>query len=67
MRHYISPKVRVILVVAVLLAALMAVVNSLTGVNVGEVMVQSILTPLRTGVSELKAQAEQIYSYMFNY
>ena len=67
MRHYISPKVRVILVVAVLLAALMAVVNSLTGVNVGEVMVQSILTPLRTGVSELKDQAEQIYSYMFNY
>ena len=67
MRHYLSPKIRVILVVAVLLAALMAVVNSLTGINVGEVMVQSILTPLRTGVSELKDQAEQIYSYMFNY
>ena len=67
MRHYLSPKVRVILVVAVMLAALLAVVNSLTGINVGEVMVQSILTPLRTGVSELKDQAEQIYSYMFNY
>ena len=67
MRHYLSPKIRVILVVAVLLAALMAVVNSLTGINVGQVMVQSILTPLRTGVSELKDQAEQIYSYMFNY
>ena len=67
MRHYFSAKVRVILVVAVLMAALLAVVNSLTGINVGEVMVQSILTPLRTGVSELKDQAEQIYSYMFNY
>ena len=67
MRHYFSPKIRVIMVVAVLMAALLAVVNSLTGINVGEVMVQSILTPLRTGVSELKDQAEQIYSYMFNY
>ena len=67
MRHYLTPRVRVVLVVAVLLAALLAVLSSLTGLNIGEVVVQGVLTPIRTGVSELKDQAEQIYSYMFNY
>ncbi len=67
MRHYLTPRIRVVLVVAVLLAALLAVLSSLTGLNIGEVVVQGVLTPLRTGVSELKDQAEQIYSYMFNY
>ena len=67
MRHYLTPRIRVVLVVAVLLAALLAVLSSLTGLNIGEVVVQGVLTPIRTGVSELKDQAEQIYSYMFNY
>lgn len=67
MRHYFTTRVRVVLVVAVLLAALLAVLSSLTGLNIGEMFVQGVLTPLRSGVSELKDQAEQIYSYMFNY
>ena len=67
MKHYLSTKVRVILVVAVLLAALLAVLNNLTGLNLGENIVQSALVPLRTGVSKLRDQAEQVYSYIFNY
>ena len=67
MRHYFTTRVRVVLVVAILLAGLLAVLSSLTGLNLGEMVVQGVLTPLRTGVSELKDQAEQIYSYMFNY
>ena len=67
MRHYFTTRVRVVLVVAVLLAGLLAVLSSLTGLNIGELFVQGVLTPLRNGVSELKDQAEQIYSYMFNY
>ena len=67
MRHYLTTRVRVVLVIAVLLAALLAVLSSLTGLNLGEVIVQSVMMPLRTGVSELKDQAQQIYSYMFNY
>ena len=67
MKHYLSTKVRVILVVAVLLAALLAVLNNLTGLNFGENIVQSALVPLRTGVSKLRDQAEQVYSYIFNY
>lgn len=66
MKHYLSTRVRVILVAAVLLAALLAVVSNLTGINFGQ-SVQSVLSPLRTGVSKLKDQAEQLYSYIFNY
>ncbi len=67
MKHYISTRVRVILVVAVLLAALLAVLSNLTGLKIGEMAVQGVITPLRTGVSKLKDQAEQLYSYIFNY
>ena len=67
MKHYISTRVKVILVVAVLLAALLAVLSNLTGLKIGETAVQGVLTPLRTGVSKLKDQAEQLYSYIFNY
>ena len=67
MKHYLSTKVRVVLVVAVLLAALLAVLNNLTGLNIGENAVQSVLVPIRTGVSKLRDQAEQVYSYIFNY
>ena len=67
MRHYLTTKVRVVLVTAVLLASLLAVISNLTGLNLGEMAVQGILTPIRTGVSKLKDQAEQLYNYMFNY
>ena len=67
MKHYLSTRVRVVLVVAVLLAALLAVLNNLTGFDFGQEQMQSLLTPLRTGASKLKDQAEQIYSYIFNY
>ena len=67
MKHYLSTRVRVILVVAVLLAALLAVVNNLTDLNIGSSVVQSIITPMRAGVSKLKDQAQQFYSYIFNY
>lgn len=67
MKHYLSTRVRVVLVVTVLLAALLAVISNLTGFNIGQEQIQGLLTPLRTGASKLKDQAEQIYSYIFNY
>ena len=67
MRHILSTRVRIILVVAVLLAALLAVVSNLTGFNFGEAQMQGLLAPLRTGASRLRDQAEQVYSYIFNY
>ena len=67
MRHILSTRVRIILVVAVLLAALLAVISNLTGFNFGEAQMQGLLAPLRTGASRLRDQAEQVYSYIFNY
>ena len=67
MKHYFSGKVRTILIVAVLLAVGLAVISSLTGMELPEMAVQGIITPLRTGVSHLRDQAEQLYSYMFEY
>ncbi|MBO5953839.1 MAG: rod shape-determining protein MreC [Oscillospiraceae bacterium] len=67
MRHYFSTRVRIVLVVAVLLAVGLAVISNLTGLNLPDMVVQGVLTPLRTGVSKLTDQAEQLYSYMFRY
>ena len=67
MRHLFSTRVRVVLVLAVLLAVGLAVLSNLTGLSIPEMAVQGILTPIRTGVSRLTDQAEQIYSYMFRY
>ena len=67
MRHYFSQKVRTVLVLAVLLAIVLAVIGNLTGLHLPEMIVQGVLTPLRTGVSKLTDQAEQMYSYMFRY
>ena len=67
MKHLFSTKVKVVLVIALLLAAALTVVNSLTGLSLGEMTVQYVLTPLRTGASKLTDQAEQMYSYIFRY
>ena len=67
MRHFFTTKVKVVLIAAVLLAVILIVVNSLTGLNLPNMVVQGILTPLRSGVSALADQAEQLYNYMFEY
>lgn len=67
MKHYFSTRVRVVMIAAVVLAVVLLVVSSYTGGTFGAGIVQGILTPIRTGVSQLTDQAEQIYSYMFRY
>lgn len=67
MRHFFTTKVKVALVLALLLTAGLAVASNLLGITPGEVLVQTVLTPLRTGASSLTAQAEQLYSYVFEY
>lgn len=67
MRHFFTTKVKVVLIAAVLLAVILIVVNSLTGLNLPNMVVQGVLTPLRSGVSSLADQAEQLYNYMFEY
>ena len=67
MKHFFSNKVRIVLIVAVLLAIAVTVVSSLLGVNLPEMAVKGILAPLRAGASRLTDSAEQLYNYMFKY
>jgi len=67
MKHYFSRRVRAVLIIAVLLAVVLAVASSVTGKNLPAIAVQSVMTPLRTAVSRMRDQAEQLYSYMFKY
>ncbi len=67
MRHYFTTRVKVVLITAVLLAAILTVVSSLTGLSLPDMFVKGILTPIRSGFSQLTDRAEQIYDYMFRY
>ena len=67
MKHLFTTRVRIVLVIAVLLAIALTVVGSLTGTSLPDMFVKGVLTPIRSGVSSLTDRAEQLYSYMFNY
>ncbi len=67
MKHFFTTKVKVVLIVAALLAAGLAILGGLLGKTPVDMMVQGILTPLRAGASSLTDQAERFYNYMFRY
>ena len=67
MRNLFSTKVRVILVLAVLLAAALAVVAGVTNQSLPNMIVQGILAPFRSAGTALTETAEKYYSYMFRY
>ena len=67
MKHYLTTRVRIVLAAAVLIAVIIAVVSSLTGLNLPNMAVQGVLTPIRSGISSLTHKAEQYYDYMFRY
>ena len=67
MRHLFSTKVRIILVVAVLLAAALAIISGLGDQTLPGTLTQVILAPIRGIGTTLTRTAEQYYSYMFRY
>ncbi len=67
MKHYLSTRIKIILVSSVLIAAILAVISSLTGLSFPDMFVKGVLTPIRTGVSHLTDQAERLYGYIFEY
>lgn len=67
MRHFFTPKVRVVLILAVVLSIALAIFSNLSGLTLPDMVVQGILAPLRSGVSHLQDTAQQYYSYMFRY
>lgn len=67
MRYLFTKKVKIVLIIALLLTAGLAVATNLLGTTVGDLVVQTVLTPLRAGASALTERAEQIYDYIFKY
>ena len=67
MRNLFSTRIKVILVVAVLLAAALTVLSNVTGQTIPDMVVQAAVAPFRAAGNALTKQAEQYYSYMFRY
>ena len=67
MKHFFTTRVKVVLVTALLLAVVLTVIGSLTGTSLPDLFVKGVLTPIRSGISQLTDQAEQMYNYMFEY
>ncbi len=67
MKHFFSTRVRVVLIVSVLLAVLLAVVSTPSGMSLADMVVKGVLTPIRTGASQLTDQAQRLYNYIFGY
>ena len=64
MRHFFTTRVKIVLVATLLLAVVLTVVGSLTGMRIGDLFVKGVLSPIRSGISQLTDQAEQLYNYM---
>ena len=67
MKHFFTTRVKVVLVVALLLAVGLAVISDLTGLSVPDMLVKGVLTPIRSGGSRLVDGAQRIYNYVFAY
>jgi rod shape-determining protein MreC len=67
MRHLFTTRVKVILIVAVLLAAALTIVSSVTNQSLPSLLVQGVMTPIKAGATALTDQARQYYNYMFAY
>jgi len=67
MRHLFSTKVRIILVIAVLLAAALAIISGLGDQTLPGTAMQMFMAPVRSIGNTLTRTAEQYYSYMFRY
>ena len=66
MKH-LSTRVRIVIILAVLLAAGLAVLSSATGQTAFDIVVQTVMAPIKAGANALTGAAEQYYSYMFRY
>ena len=67
MKYFFTTKVKIVLILALLISAGLAVTSNLLGMSLGDMVVQGVLTPLRTGVSTLTDKAEQLYDYIYKF
>jgi rod shape-determining protein MreC len=67
MKHLLTGRVRIILIVAILLSAALAILSNALNMNLPTMMTQAVLAPIKYGATALTDQAEKWYSYMFRY
>lgn len=67
MKHFFTTTVKIVLVAALLISVALAVIGNLLGKTPADILVQTVLTPLRSGASALTVQAENFYNYIFRY
>lgn len=67
MKRFFTSRVLAVIVIAILLAVILAVTSSLTGGSKSGSLVQTVLSPFRTGASYLTDRAEDLYNYIFEY
>jgi rod shape-determining protein MreC len=67
MRNLFSTRVKVILVLAALLAVGLSIMSSVTNTTVVDLAVQGLLAPFRGAATTLTRTAEKYYGYMFRY
>ena len=67
MRNLFSTRVKVILVLAILLAAGLSILSGVTQKTVMDLVVQGALAPFRLAATTLTSTAEKYYGYMFRY
>ena len=67
MRNLFTTRVKVILVLAVLLAAGLGILSGITGETIPEIVVKGIMKPFRAAGTALTSTAEKYYGYMFRY
>ncbi len=67
MKKLFSGRVKLILILALILAVVTAITSALFGATWPQKAVQTVLTPLRSGVSAITRQAERYYNYLFGY
>ena len=67
MRHLFTAKLRALLVVALLLTIGLAVLGNALGLGLPGMLVKGALAPLRYAGNTLTLQAQNLYSYLFEY
>lgn len=67
MRQLFNTKIRVILVLAVLLTAILSVMGGLTNASLPDLLVQGFMAPFRGVVTGFTKTVEKYYSYTFRY
>ena len=64
MKHLLTGRVRIILIVAVLLAASLAILSNALGMNLPTMLTNAVLAPIRYGATALTEQADGAYLYL---